>query len=224
MIPIRDRSRRNGFPWVTFTIVVLLGIVYVWDRQWSLIGPRIVFADLAARPVDVMAAIRGGEKEPLVTLFTSIFLHANTAHVLGNVLFLWVFGPRVEGRFGPVLFMLYYLFWGVFASFTQIFVTPQSGVPMVGASGAIAGVMGSYFLLFPAARIEAVILPFWFWPITVPAWLLLGLGFLLQVFIVQPGVANWAHAGGFLAGMLLVILVGDRRARERTRTADTGLR
>ena len=211
MIPLRDERRQGPFPWVTATIVVLLAIIYLWDRNWHLLGPRYVFADMAARPVDIMAVFKGGLKEPLVTLFTSIFLHANLQHIIANVLFLWVFGPRVEQRFGPWRFMLFYLFFGVFAAATQIFVMPNSGVPLLSASGAIAGVMGSYLILYPSAEIEAVVPPFFWIPFDVPAWLMLGLWFLFQIFYAQPGVANWAHAGGFLAGMLVVFLTKSSR-------------
>lgn len=129
----------------------------------------------------------GGIKEPLATLFTSAFLHANLPHLLSNVLFLWVFGPRVESSYGPRRFAIYYVLWGVAASIVQIGVTPDSGIPMVGASGAIAGVMGSYLLLYPAAVIETVILPFFWWILDFPAWLLLGFWFLIQIFLAQPG-------------------------------------
>lgn len=213
MIPLRDERRRGPVPWVTITIVLLLALVYLWDRNWQLTGPRYVFADMAARPADIVAAFKGGLKDPLITLFTSIFLHANLQHIIGNVLFLWVFGPRVEYSFGPWRFMLFYVFFGVLAAATQIFVMPQSSVPMLGASGAIAGVMGAYLLLSPSAEIEVMVPPFYWLPFDVPAWLLLGQWFLYQIFVAQPGVANWAHAGGFLAGMLAVFLTRGSRRR-----------
>jgi membrane associated rhomboid family serine protease len=102
--------------------------------------------------------------------------------------------------------MLYYLFWGVSAAMIQIWVNPSSGIPMLGASGAIAGVMGAYLLLYPASRIRVVIMPI-FLIVEFRAWFLLSFWFLMQIFLVQPGVANWAHAGGFLMGMLIVLLV-----------------
>lgn len=211
MIPLRDDKRRGPVPIVSITLIGLLALIYLWDRDWNVIGPRYVFADLAVRPSNVMDVFQGGPKEPLATLFTSSFLHANLAHVLSNILFLWVFGPRVESSFGPIRFAIYYVFWGVAASVVQIGVMPESGIPMVGASGAIAGVMGCYLLLHPAAVIETVILPFFWIILDFPAWLLLGFWFLLQIFLAQPGVANWAHVGGFLAGMLTVILVRPKR-------------
>jgi len=217
MIPIRERGRLKEFPYVTYTLVILLVVIYLWDREWSPFGARVVFADLAVRPVDVIRAIYGGDKEPLITLFTSAFLHGNLAHLLSNVIFLLVFGPRVEVYFGPMRFALYYLFWGVAAAFTQIIVMPDSGTPMLGASGAIAGAMGCYLLLFPGARIEVLIPPFFPWTFFVPAWVMLTLWFFFQIFSPQIGVANWAHAGGFLAGMLIVMLTGNQERARRLR-------
>jgi membrane associated rhomboid family serine protease len=211
MIPIRDERDRGPFPWVTVTLLVLLAIIYLWDRGWHILGSRFVFADMAARPVDIVSALKGGVKEPLITLFTSIFLHANLQHILSNVIFLYVFGPRVEHTFGPWRFVLYYLFFGVAAAITQVAVMPDKGVPMLGASGAIAGVMGCYLLLFPAAKIEAIVFPFIGFPFSVPAWLLLGLWFIFQILFAQPGVANWAHVGGFLAGMVIVFVTRPRK-------------
>lgn len=208
MIPLGDRLRKSEFPWVTITLIGLLASIYLWDREWRILGPRILFSDLAARPIDVVTALRGGDKEPVVTLFTSAFLHGNLQHILFNLLYLWVFAPAVESFFGPVRFALYYMFWGVFAALTQIFVDPSSGVAMLGASGAIAGVMGAYLVLFPSSVIDSMVPPFYFWRFPMPAWLMLGMWFLFQIFFAVPGVANWAHAGGFLAGMLVGILVG----------------
>ncbi|MEM2936580.1 MAG: rhomboid family intramembrane serine protease [Candidatus Bathyarchaeia archaeon] len=175
----------------------------------------MLFADLALRPSLVVTALQGGEKWPLATLFTSCFLHGNIFHLLGNIIYLWVFGPRIERSFGSFLFALYFLFWGVIAGFTQLAMMPSNPLPMVGASGAIAGVMGSYFLLYPGAKITVFvpIYPFG-WVFTLPAWLMLGVWFILQVLVVQPGVANWAHAGGFLGGMLVVLVTGAERRRD----------
>lgn len=215
MVPVRDPSERSQVPWVTYTLILLLTIIYLWDRDWAFFGPRMVFTDLAARPIDVVAGVKSFNPESLLTLFTSAFLHASPAHLILNVLFLWVFGPRTEEHFGAPRFALFYLSFGVVAGLTQAFVTPASGTPMLGASGAIAGIMGCYLLLFPASDIEVFVPPLFFLTFPVPAWLLLGMWFLLQVFMNQPGVAQWAHAGGFLAGMLLVMLLGERDKRKR---------
>ncbi|MCW5946801.1 MAG: rhomboid family intramembrane serine protease [Fimbriimonadales bacterium] len=215
MVPIRDNSQRKHFPWVTYTLILLLTIIYLWDREWSLFGPRVVFTDLAARPVEIVAGIKSFNVESLLTLFTSAFLHANLGHLLSNLLFLWVFGPRVEEHFRAPRYALFYLFFGVVAALTQAFVMPNSAIPMLGASGAIAGIMGCYLLLYPASEIEVFVPPLFFWTFPVPAWLMLGFWFALQIFLVQPGVANWAHAGGFLAGMLLVMIIGDKKNHDK---------
>ncbi len=214
MIPLRDEEEVRTTPWVTFTLLGLLILIYLWDRNWTVFGQRTVFADLAARPIDVYAALRGGDKEPLLTLFTSAFLHGSLLHIVGNLIFLWVFGPRVEEAWGSWRFLVYYLFFGVAAAVTQVFVDPMSGSSMLGASGAIAGVMGAYLLLFPSSLLEVTVPPFIFWTFTLPAWIMLGFWFLLQIFVVQPGVANWAHAGGFLVGMLVVMIIGKKKSNK----------
>ncbi len=218
MIPIGDDSRSRARPYLVWSLLGILVVIYLWDREWNPFGDRLLFADLALRPSLVVSALGGGEKWPLATLFTSCFLHGNWAHLLGNIIYLWVFGPRIERTFGSFLFACYYVFWGILAGATQLVMMPSSTLPMVGASGAIAGVMGSYFLLYPGAKVY-VLIPVWFvgWLTTLPAWLMLGIWFMIQILVVQPGVANWAHAGGFLAGMLVVLLTGAERRRNDLR-------
>lgn len=198
-------------PVVTYTLVALNVIVYLWDRHWGLFGPNVVFADLTMQPREVVYALRGKEDLfPLVTIFTSMFMHANLMHIVGNMIFLVVFGAGIEEALGASRFALYYILWGVAAALAQIYVNPSSSVPTLGASGAIGGVLGAYFLLFPTNKIEIIPI-FIFLAFTVSAWILLGIWFLWQIFVPQTGVANWAHAGGFLAGMLTVLLLGGRK-------------
>lgn len=211
MIPIRDTLISRSAPVVTYGLIAVNVLVYFWDREWSLSGPSVVFGDLAMRPNEVVAAFSGGDRFAFVTVFTSLFLHGNLLHLLGNMLYLLTFGTGVEIALGGPRFALYYLFWGVVASAAHIFVSPGSDVPTVGASGAIGGALGCYFLLFPGNKIELLI-PFIPIPIVSTAWVLLGSWFLFQVFFRQEGVANWAHAGGFLAGMLTVLIMGGRKA------------
>lgn len=210
MIPIRDNREDRYVPIVTWTLIVLNCILFLWDRQGKIFGGNIVFSDLTMRPQEVMRAIKGGDSFPLVTIFTSMFLHGNLIHLFGNLVFLLVFGGGVESAFGPIRFMLYYLFWGLVAAAAHIFVDPNSIVPVLGASGAIGGVLGCYFLLFPANKVE-IWIPFIFSFIEMSAWILLGVWFLYQILVPQNGVANWAHAGGFLAGMLTVLIAGGRQ-------------
>ncbi|MCC7229794.1 MAG: rhomboid family intramembrane serine protease [Fimbriimonadaceae bacterium] len=211
MIPIRDNRQDEGIPIVTWTLIALNCILFVWDRQGKVFAGNIVFSDLAMRPSEVVAAIRGaGNGFDIVKMFTSMFLHGNLIHLFGNLVFLLVFGHGVERAFGPLRYMIYFLFWGLMASAAHIFVNPESNAQVLGASGAIGGVLGCYFLLYPANKIE-IWIPFLFSFVVVSAWVLLGIWFLYQILIPQNGVANWAHAGGFLAGMLTVLIAGGRQ-------------
>lgn len=208
MFPVRDNLKSDEKPYVTYTLVALNVAIYLWDRNGFPFGPGAVFSDLAMRPNDVVQAIKGGNYHPLITLFTCMFLHGSFTHILGNMIFLLVFGTNVEHALGGLRFAVLYLLWGLFASAAHIFVDPQSAIPTLGASGAIGGILGCYLLLFPANRVTIWII---FYETVLPAWLLLGLWFLWQVFLPQEGVANWAHAGGFVAGMLSVLLLGGRQ-------------
>lgn len=209
MVPIRDNLRSEEKPILVWTIIALNVLIYLWDRNFSLFGPTQAFADLTMRPQEVILALTGsGDSAALARLFTSMFLHGSLAHLIGNVLFLMTFGPGVERAIGGLRFTLYYLFWGLMASAAHIFVDPTSNIPTLGASGAIGGVLGAYFLLYPGSRVALLV---FFYPVTVASWILLGGWFLWQIFFPQPGVANWAHAGGFLAGMMTILILGGRK-------------
>lgn len=194
-------------------LAVLNAIIYLWDRQGTLFGPSIVFADLAMRPREVASALLGSaDRFPLVTVLTAMFLHGGMMHLAGNLVFLLVFGSGVEEALGSVRFALYYFGWGFAAAAAQIWVDPTSTVPTLGASGAIGGALGAYFLLFPASKIELSVPLFPSLAVEIPAFLLLGGWFLWQVLAPQEGVANWAHVGGFVAGMLTILVAGGRTA------------
>lgn len=211
MIPIRDNQLHRRVPVVTWTLIALNVLIYFWDRQGGLFGPNITFGDVVMRPSEVVGALTGtNDKFPLVTVFTSMFLHGGLLHLLGNLVFLLVFGYGVESALGSGRFALYYLAWGVLAAATHIFVDPGSTIPTLGASGAIGGVLGCYFLLYPGSKIELMVPPLFFFTFVLSAWLMLGMWFAFQILFPQEGVANWAHAGGFLAGMLTVLVLGGR--------------
>lgn len=210
MIPIRDNRITRNVPITTWTLIGLNCLIYLWDRNWHLFGQSITFADWGITPSTMKQAILAPSSSGvLITLFTSIFLHANLVHLVGNMLFLLTFGYGVEQAFRPWRYALYYVFWGVFAGATQVFVTPNSQGMIVGASGAIGGVLGAYLLLFPTNKIE-ILIPFVFIPVVVSAWVLLGAWFLMQILLPQEGVANWAHVGGFACGMATVLVMGGR--------------
>lgn len=222
MGPREDTRNAETAPIFTWTLIGLFILIFLWDRAGNPFGVPTMFADLSLVPRSVLTSLQsvfgagvwrgitaGSEGFPLVTLFTSMFLHGNLLHLAGNVLYLVIFGPEVEDAIGPWRFALYYLFWGIAASLAQIYMDPGSTTPIVGASGAIGGVLGAYLLLFPASKIE-IMNPFADDGFEVTAWVLLGIWFLFQVFLPGDGVANWAHVGGFLAGMTTVLVMGGR--------------
>src|SRR2546429_4790216 len=160
------------------------------------------------------------------TVVTSMFMHGGWLHLIGNMWFLWVFGNNIEDSMGHTRFVVFYLLSGVAAAATQMLVDPGSRIPMVGASGAISGVMGAYILLYPRLRLQTIItLGFFFTTVTLPAYVILGYSVLLQVLFgtvgaisrAQGGVGAWAHVGGFVAGLLLIKLFANSEYLERRR-------
>ena len=152
-----------------------------------------------------------------LSILKSMFLHGSILHIAGNMLFLWVFGNNVEDRLGKIRYILFYLLAGLAATYAQSYVFPDSATPLVGASGAIAGVLGAYMLMFPRARIVTLVIFFFITWVELPAMLVIGLWFLLQLVSSvgsvsgDTGVAYMAHVGGFLAGMLLLLVFRPRR-------------
>jgi membrane associated rhomboid family serine protease len=216
MIPLRDIIPSRTTPVVTISLIALNILVFVYELSLG-------------RAVDAFTLYWGLVPVAFswVTVFTSMFLHGGLLHVAGNMLYLWIFGDNVEDRMGHGRFLVFYLLCGVAAALAQTITAPDSVVPMVGASGAIAGVMGAYFVLYPKSRIVTLIpLFFFFQVIEVPAILFLGIWFLMQFVsglgsIVTVaggqsggGVAFWAHVAGFVAGISGVI-VFRRPERQR---------
>ncbi|HLK14537.1 MAG TPA: rhomboid family intramembrane serine protease, partial [Fimbriimonadaceae bacterium] len=137
MIPVRAQHAHRNVPLVTYTILALNVLVFLWDRQGHPFGGSITFSDLTMRPHEVVLAFKGTDRIAWVTIFTSMFMHANIIHIASNMIFLLVFGSSVEFALGPIRYTLYYLIWGVFAALTQVVVDPGTMVPTLGASGAI---------------------------------------------------------------------------------------
>ncbi|MFT3687853.1 rhomboid family intramembrane serine protease [Paenirhodobacter sp.] len=205
MFPIRDHNPSARLPWVTRGIIALNVIVYLLTAPWAG-NMEGLWVQNALYPV---AVTQGAWLHGLVT---HMFLHASLMHLFGNMLFLWVFGDNLEDQFGHGGFALFYLLGGLAAAGAQIAADPFSDVPMVGASGAIAAVMGGYLLLFPRARVDVVVIFVIFFRIfTIPAFVVLGLWFGIQVVseLATPdagaGVAYLAHIGGFVAGVALAL-------------------
>ena len=206
MFPIRDHNPSTRRPYVTYALIIANVVIFL--SYWELFSdPRALnrfFYDWALIPrmLTQDGAYSG--------LFTMMFLHGGVLHLAGNMLFLWIFGDNIEDEMGHMPFLLFYVATGVLAGLAQVMAAPYSMVPTVGASGAIAGVMGGYLLLFPKARVDIFIFFVVFYRIfPLPAWIMLALWFGLQIFSgigANPqagGVAYWAHAGGFLAGVVL---------------------
>jgi membrane associated rhomboid family serine protease len=194
-----------------WAIIGLNVLIYFWDRRGQVTGQSVIFADLTMRPREVVQALHpGADLFPLATIFTSMFLHAGLMHLIGNMIFLYVFGSAIEEAFGSPKFAFYYVAWGVAAAAAQIWVNPYSSVSTLGASGAIGGVLGAFLLLYPTTKIELFVPLLAFSTYEISAWVLLSIWFVYQIWFPQQGVANWAHVGGFLAGMLTVLVLGGR--------------
>lgn len=209
MIPLRDNNPTKSFP--IFTLLLIAVNIFIFLYQMSL-GPAMepFVMQLAAVPYEIMHLRDISPKTDVpiaATLLTSMFVHGNLLHLGGNMLYLWIFGDNIEDSLGHLRFILFYFICGLIATFTHIITGPNSTTPIVGASGAIAGVLGAYLLLYPRAKVDTLfILIIFIKIIRIPAFILLTLWFVLQVLNSTEGgsVAWYAHIGGFIAGFLLV--------------------
>jgi membrane associated rhomboid family serine protease len=215
-IPLRDENPTSRFPAVTVALIAVNTAVFLLQAATPH-GMELAAVRFGAVPYAIThfrSLAEPAAFPPILTLLTSMFIHASLFHLLGNMLYLWIFGNNIEDRLGPVRFVLFYLISGVAAALTHILFQPGSEVPMIGASGAIAGVLGAYFVLYPRARVKTFIfLIFYIDVVPIPAAVVLGLWFVLQFLNVGMGggVAWLAHVGGFLAGILLVRLALGKR-------------
>jgi len=225
MIPLRDTIPSRRVPWIMRGLFILNLAAFLLELRQGAALEAFVHR-FAVVPIQWRVAAPSDVLDwpgLLLTLFTSQFLHAGALHLGANMLYLWIFADNVEDRLGHGRFLLLYLGSGAAAAVTQLLITPNSSLPMVGASGAIAGVLGAYLLLFPAARIVTLVPLGVFWDtVEIPAFIFLGLWFLLQwlngiTTIGQVadlgGVAFWAHIGGFVGGMVGVVLLRPLRRR-----------
>ncbi len=226
MIPLHDINPRQRFPGVTVLLIGINVLFFLFELSLGERGLEQFLMQSAFIPGKLLGdgVSVGDLPAGLASGLLSMFLHGGWAHIIGNMLFLWVFGDNIEDRLGHVRYLLFYLLAGYAATFAHAWANPQSGLPAVGASGAISGVLGAYLFLHPKARIvTAVILGIFIRFIQVPAWVYLPIWFLLQLLpglasLGAPtaetgGVAWFAHIGGFIAGpLLLLALGGGRRA------------
>lgn len=222
MVPLRDDNPTSITPVVTYGLIGINIAVFVFQLSLSQEGIDGFFNAWALVPTQLTKSFQGALQAPIyewITLLSSQFLHGGFFHIGGNLLYLWVFGNNIEDRLGHVKFLIFYLGCGALAGLTQWIFDPSSAVPTIGASGAIAGVMGAYILRFPRARIVTLIpLIIFFTTVRIPAVFFLGFWFVQQaLFSIASlgsdmgsggGVAYWAHSGGFVFGLLLGPLLG----------------
>ena len=224
MIPIRDDAPRYTTPWINYFLIALNCLVFLYELQ---LGPRnlnTLFLTFGMVPARLTAALRvGAFAVAFLPVLTSMFMHAGWLHIIFNMWWLWIFGDNVEDSLGHFPYLIFYLLSGLGAAVVHLIFNWGSRVPSVGASGAIAGVMGAYFVLFPSARVLTFIFVFFTW---LPAWLILGYWFVLQFLTgaatsmaagqgSSGGIAVWAHVGGFLAGVVMIKLFPRRAPRYR---------
>ena len=223
MIPLRDANPTRRTPVVTLALIAGCFAVFAVELSVEASGGEAALAELfgtwGAVPSRVSAALDGsGDAGAAATgVLASLFLHGGWLHLLGNMLFLWIFGNNIEDRLGRTRFLVFYLLGGVAAALTQVWIDPTSDVPLVGASGAIAATLGAYIVIYPRARIlTLVFIGFFYQLVEVPALIVLGFWFLLQLIdgvaslgaaSAQGGVAFFAHIGGFVAGGLVGFMV-----------------
>ncbi len=219
MFPIRDTQPSYSKPVVTVLIIVVNILIFLFE--YSL--------DPYTRNAFIGAYGLVPDRFHVSAIFTSMFLHAGWLHVLGNMWFLWIFGDNIEDILGHEKFLVFYLLCGIAAAISQTFLNPFSRVPMVGASGAIAGVMGAYLIKFPRAQIQSVVILIFFPFFTdIPAWVMLIYWFVIQLFsgvgsiasaqyAQGGGTAFFAHVGGFIAGIVLIKVMGTRQPYYRRR-------
>ena len=214
MIPIRDDQPRLSTPYITYFLIALNVLIYLFESTLDVGSERALFFAFGVVPSNITQFLHGSASSAptFLPLFTSMFLHGSWAHVIGNMWFLWIFGDNIEDYLGHFKYLFFYLVSGVTAAAAQIILIPQSQVPTVGASGAIAGVLGAYFILYPRARVLTWLPPVFFFYL--PAWIMLGYWFILQFLsgaassitgsAQNGGIAFWAHVGGFVAGVILI--------------------
>ena len=221
MIPLHDDNPTEITPLLTIFFIVICILVFFWQLSLGGQGNQAAVYSLGVIPAVLLNKVSLPSELALIpaelTVFTSMFMHGGFMHLAGNMLYLWIFGNNVEDVMGHVRFVIFYLLCGIAAVFGQVLQNPASEIPMIGASGAISGVLGAYLLLYPHARILVLIpLGFYAHMVRLPAGLVLGIWFAIQIFSSlaagpnSAGVAWFAHIGGFIAGVVLIPLFKRR--------------
>ena len=225
MIPLRDTIPSKTFPVVNISLIVLNILVFFYEVSLGSYLPHFIsqYGIIPVRFFHHRFFHADSLLEVLLPLLTFMFLHGGWLHIIGNMLYLWIFGDNVEDRMGHFRYLIFYLLCGLASGLVQLLINPSSQLPIVGASGAIAGVMGAYFLLYPFAKVVTLFFFLFFIDIIkIPAFFFLGFWFVIQFFSGtfslaggSTGIAWWAHIGGFLCGLMLVFpFTRMRRKRE----------
>jgi membrane associated rhomboid family serine protease len=236
MIPFKDKNPSGTFPFVMVTLIGLNGALFIFELilgknleaflfQYGIVPVKVTYF-LTHPSLDAEAI-----KDTFLPFLSSMFLHGGVVHILGNMWYLWIFGDNVEDRLGHFKFLGFYIVCGILASVVHVAVNRNIGVPCIGASGAIAGVLGAYMITFPKARVLCIIPIYFIWQIVeLPAVVVLGFWFVIQLFVgvasIAPtgpggGVAWWAHVGGFVFGVGLMLAMSRKKPRNRPWQQDT---
>ncbi len=206
--PISDDNESNSKPYICYCLIGICCFIFLWQSALPINLNQSAIYNFGVIPAAVLGD-QQGLIHPYLTIFTSMFMHGGWMHLIGNMVFLWIFGDNIEDSMGHKKFLVFYLFSGIFAALLQASIDPSSSIPMIGASGAIAGLLGAYLVLHPRANVNVL---FWLFifitVIKVPAFIVLSIWIVSQFFSAsmgsEGGVAYFAHIGGFIAGALLI--------------------
>jgi membrane associated rhomboid family serine protease len=224
IIPLKDNVPTHTVPIITVSLILVNIFIYVWNSMFSLSTMDDIIARYAFVPHEMSIALTTRPDlipYNILTIFTSMFLHGGVLHTGGNMLYLWIFGNNVEDMIGKGRYIVFYLLSGMAAGVTQFSIDTVSPIPLIGASGAVSGILGAYLILFPYAKVKTLLFLFiFFTTFEVPAVVLLSGWFIMQiVFSNGPGVAWFAHIGGFVFGLVAIYLFRIGRKRKRTKLA-----
>jgi len=223
MIPLRDNIRSHTFPFITILLIIVNFYIFYQELLLSNHVLNRVIARYGLVPAKFLQAFHAASSSPstYLPLFSNLFLHGGWLHIIGNMWYLWIFADNIEDCLGHLGFLAFYLASGLVANLAQVLVDPTSTVPTIGASGAVSGVLGAYFVCYPWARISTLIPLIFLFPIVeIPAIAFLGFWFLLQLehgtspFFAGASIAWWAHIGGFVWGMLLALFFRPKRRQK----------
>lgn len=214
MIPLKDENPTRIFPFITIGLIFANTVVLILQFSSRTDPQQIAFA-YGAIPRFLLSFTSVQPIHPVITIFTSMFMHGGFLHIATNMLYLWIFGNNIEDKLGHLRFIIFYLLCGIAAAYSHALTNPSSGIPMIGASGAVSGILGAYLILFPRARIHTLVfLGFFIQIVKLPAIFIIGFwiviqfinGILSNSFAGQSGVAWFAHIGGFISGLLLIMI------------------